>query len=149
MVESNFPQMLHHVRASAPSLTHDHATTLHNMLDTAESLFDASHVVRMGRLTDELLTDAMSYNQTPGSLLQQSHLHIHRYLDAVMWPNLQGEMSIDHALEHLCRFFDFKLLLRNPDELTRRHAVALVYVSSDIDITARMRLTMWSRCESS
>ena len=38
---------------------------------------------------------------------------------------------------HLCSFFISKILLRNPDEITRRNAVALVYVSSDIDINAK------------
>ena len=61
MVERNFSQMLHHVRASAHSLTHENATALHEMFDHAESPFDASHVAPMGRLIDELLTYAMSH----------------------------------------------------------------------------------------
>ena len=135
MVESNFTQMIHHVRTSAQSLTHEIATQLHDMLEQAAHPFDTSHVVRMGRLTDELL-QSNSSARPAGSMSQQSHLYIHRYLGAAMWRHLQGEMSIDHKMEILCRFFVSNLLLRNPDELTRRHAVALVYVSSDIDSNA-------------
>ena len=136
MVERNFTQMMHHVRASALSVTHETATKLHDMLDHAGPPFDTSHVVRMGRLTDELLQSNSSARPT-GSMSQQSHLYIHRYLGAAMWQHLQGEMSIDHKMEILCRFFVNNLLLRNPDELTRRHALALVYVSSAIDINAQ------------
>ena len=53
-----------------------------------------------------------------------------------MWQHLQGEMCIDHKMEHMCRFFVNNLLLHNPDELTWRHAVALVHLCSNIDITA-------------
>ena len=38
MVESSFTQMIHHVRTSAQSLTHEIATKLHAMLERAESI---------------------------------------------------------------------------------------------------------------
>ena len=95
MVESNFTQMMHHVRASALSVTHATATQLHDMLEHAGPPFDTSHVVRMGRLTDALL-QSNSSARPAGSTSQQSHLYIHRYRGAAMWRHLQGEMSIDH-----------------------------------------------------
>ena len=117
-------------------MTHANATKLHDMTEHAGPPFNTSHVVRMGRLTDEMLQSTTDAHPA-GSLMQQSHMYIHRYLGAAMWQHLQGEMSIEHKMEILCRFFVSNLLLRNPDERTRRHAVALVYVSSDIDINAK------------
>ena len=101
MVESHLSQMLHHARASGLSMTHENATKLHDMLEHAGSPFDTSHVVRMGRFTDEILQSTTSAHP-PVSLMQQSHMYIHRYLGAAMWQHLQGEISIEHKI---WRFF--------------------------------------------
>ena len=56
-----------------------------------------------------------------------------KYLGASTWTLLQGEMSIAHKIETLCRLMVSRCFLRNPDESTRRDMVALVYKASSTD----------------
>ena len=132
LIETQFAQLVQHVRMQLV-LTHDDCNELITFLSGSESPFSSVHVEQMGRVTDELLTRSVATSSAQGASQCQEHAFIHKYLGASTWELLQGEMSISHKIETLCRLMVSRCFLRNPNEATRRDMVALVYKASSTD----------------
>ena len=140
LIEKQYIQVVHYVRAAAATLTHAEAMVLHALMAEYCPPFDESHASRLGSLTDELLSGGDGVGASShGSGSQQVHGHIHNYLGTRMWTMLNGESpSVTSKLEILCRFFIDTLHLRNPDEPTRASAVALVMACSGCDLDKKV-----------
>ena len=115
LIETQFAQLVQHVRMQV-ALTHDDCNGLIAFLSGSESPFSSAHVEQMGRVTDELLTRSVAASSAQGASQCQEHAYIHKYLGASTWTLLQGEMSIGHKIETLCRL---SLLYTSPSPRDR------------------------------
>ena len=133
-IDGQFSQLVQHVRMQT-ELTHEDAMALIGVISHDDSPFTTDHVNSMGQVTDELLNKSgHGASSAQGASQCQEHRYMHNYLGSETWDMLRGQMSINHKLEKLCRHMVSTCFLRNPDEVTRRDLVALVYRASAMDV---------------
>ena len=132
-IDTQFQQLVQHIRMSN-AITHDEAMHVISIVSHHESPFTHEHVDQLGHVTDELLNTTSATSGPQGASHCQEHSYIHHYLGASTWATLRSEMSISHKVEHLARVLCDTCYLRNPDEITRRAMVALVYRASDKEV---------------
>ena len=63
----------------------------------------------------------------------QSHMHLQHYLPAKVWTVLQSEELLKNKFRIMAAFMCSNLGLRHPDEQTKRLAVVIVLLASELD----------------
>ena len=133
-VAEQIPNVLQLIRAR-DHITQDDATAvMEHLLIESDTFDDAQRKVIAKAVKSTMSCSAATATSRPHKAAAvQEHRYIHRYLPMMLWVFLRSADSFTNKAKQLAQFMVKSLGLRNPSEKTRRLAVALIHMASNID----------------
>ena len=129
-------QCILHIR----SMKLDHADATHalRVLQDSSCVFTTEQVTQLSDAIVSAMHPGSAPVQSTGHSKSQSNNYVHLYLNDDMWMVLESRESVEHKMEHLCRYFIEALYMRFPSETVRRDAVAIMLAAMKVDVDSHL-----------
>ena len=125
----HLPPLLTRLRSLKPSM--DEVTEVLEHLSTVDSAFSEAQKKEIAAVVKSTMVDTATASARATAKTQQ-HLSLHNYLPAKLWACLESDDKRENKFRQLAEFMCQSLGLRNPDARTKRLAVVVVHLASNV-----------------
>ena len=125
----HLPPLLTRLRSLKPSM--DEVTEVLEHLSTVDSTFSEAQKKEIAAVVKSTMVDTATASARATAKTQQ-HLSLHHYLPAKLWACLESDDKRENKFRQLAEFMCQSLGLRNPDAQTKRLAVVVVHLASNV-----------------